>query len=85
MTDFKPGYKWRTELKCEDYKDRIQSDSYSIEQKNHKKYYFDELVIDHWFHLEMMNENSYWMRIGDYRVGVKFDKTEEPEVYIEKD
>lgn len=25
----------------------------------------DELVIDNWFHIEQMDDNTWWMRIGD--------------------
>lgn len=31
---------------------------------------FDELVIDDWFHLEQMDDNSYWMRVGEYDINV---------------
>lgn len=26
---------------------------------------FDELAIDHWFHLEQMNDRDWWIGIGD--------------------
>jgi hypothetical protein len=33
----------------------------------------DEIVIDHWFHLEGMDTNQYWMRIGGLAVNVQVD------------
>lgn len=32
---------------------------------------FDELVIDEWFHLEQMDRNSWWMRVGDVDIWVR--------------
>lgn len=26
---------------------------------------FDELAIDHWFHLEQMNDRHWWIGVGD--------------------
>jgi len=26
---------------------------------------FDELVIDHWFHLEQMNDRDWWIGVGN--------------------
>jgi len=31
---------------------------------------FDELVVDDWLHLEAMDVNVWWMRVGDARVMV---------------
>lgn len=86
MTDkFKPGYKWRTLAKT-DIDDYEYNKKDLIEQLSDGKRYFDELVIDNWFHLEMMSENSYWMRVGEYRIDVKFiDGSDKPEVYVEKE
>ena len=27
---------------------------------------FDELVLDDWFHIERMDHNEFWMRVGDH-------------------
>lgn len=35
---------------------------------------FDELVIDDWLHLEQMDTNSWWMRVGDACVNVTVRK-----------
>jgi len=44
---------------------------------------FDELVLDHWFHLEQMNDRSWWIGVGDpgsgdyfhINVHIKADRT----------
>ena len=35
---------------------------------------FDELVVDHWFHIENMDERSWWMRVGDVRLVATIDR-----------
>jgi DNA polymerase IIIc chi subunit len=35
---------------------------------------FDELVVDHWFHMEQLDANLWWMQIGDYTVHVYVDR-----------
>ena len=39
-----------------------------VEVRNDGK--FDELVVDSWFHLEQMNSNFYWVRVGDHVLNV---------------
>lgn len=86
MTNFKPGYKWRTLAKTDDRDSYAESSGrLQRDHKGKKNFYFDELEIDNWFYLEMMDENSYWMRIGDYRIDIKFNEDEKPEVYIDKE
>jgi hypothetical protein len=34
----------------------------------------DELVIDQWFHLELMGGRDYWMQIGDVVINVRVGK-----------
>jgi hypothetical protein len=31
---------------------------------------FDELVVDDWIHLEQMEENIWWVRLGDARITI---------------
>jgi hypothetical protein len=45
---------------------------------------FDELVIDDWFHLEQMDDNQWWMRIGDAMVNVRVKDGKAAEVLIER-
>lgn len=35
---------------------------------------FDELVVDHWLHLEQLDERTWWMRVGDARLQVSIAK-----------
>lgn len=85
MDNFKPGYKWRSLIKTD-----LNSTSRQLTHENNENHflptYFDELVIDQWFHLEMIDENLYWMRVGDYKVDIKFNGDSDcPEVYVEKE
>ena len=34
---------------------------------------FDELVVDQWFHIERMDANTFWLRVGDARLTVTLD------------
>jgi hypothetical protein len=29
---------------------------------------FDELVVDDWLHIEQMDDNIWWLRVGDVRI-----------------
>jgi hypothetical protein len=77
---FKPGYRWRTLIKgAEGF------EYYNDDKERYLKTYFDELVIDDWFHIERVDDISYYIRVGDYRVDIKFSGSEKPEVYVEKE
>jgi hypothetical protein len=45
---------------------------------------FDELVVDHWFHLEQMTTRSWWARIGDARINVEIATNGDVDVLIER-
>ena len=47
--------------------------------------YFDELVIDDWLHLERMNENTWWLGLGDKRIWIRLDDTSKAQVSIESE
>ncbi|NUP08114.1 MAG: hypothetical protein HOW73_18865 [Polyangiaceae bacterium] len=34
---------------------------------------FDELVVDHWLHIEQMEERTWWFRVGDARLMASVD------------
>ena len=34
---------------------------------------FDELVVDHWLHIEQMDTRNWWMRVGDVELSVTVD------------
>ena len=52
----RPGSRWR--ILAKDGDKHIELENQGV---------FDELVIDNWFHLEQMDTNQWWMRIGDGR------------------
>jgi hypothetical protein len=35
----------------------------------------DEVVIDNWLHLEQMDEQEWWMRLGDARIWIYVEPT----------
>jgi len=68
MIDRKTGYDWWLHV----------GDGPSFEsnvQRGDGKTVFDELVIDDWFHLEQMDENSWWMRVGPLSIRITPDLT----------
>lgn len=96
MTRFWPGYRWRI-LAHGTRKRGGKDPGYTGEQVDLRSarhgdlMQFDELVIDHWFHLEQMNERDYWIGIGDereggdyYHVNVHIDHKGKPNVLVEK-
>lgn len=52
---------------------------------------FDELVIDHWFHLEQMDDRDWWIGVGDpgngdyYHINVHIDGDKKVTVSIENE
>jgi len=36
-------------------------------------YQVDELVIDHWLHLDKMDDGLYWLRVGTKTINVSVD------------
>jgi hypothetical protein len=35
---------------------------------------FDELVVDSWFHMEWMDDNTWWLRAGDVVLWATVDR-----------
>jgi hypothetical protein len=44
----------------------------------------DEVVIGQWFHLERLDDNEWWLRVGDARILVSIGKQGEADVDIER-
>lgn len=42
-----------------------------IERASQEGEVFDELVVDDWLHIEKMDRELWWMRIGEYVVWVQ--------------
>ncbi len=55
-----PGRRWRLLA--------LDHDGREVELGNQGD--FDELVVDEWFHIERMDENKWWLRVGDARIWV---------------
>jgi hypothetical protein len=45
---------------------------------------FDEFVLGDWFHVENMDDDVWWLRIGDARVLVTLSKDQPPTVDVER-
>lgn len=45
---------------------------------------FDELVVDDWLHIEQMDDDVWWLRVGDARVMVTLASQSEPTVDVER-
>lgn len=44
----------------------------------------DELVLDGWFHLERMQENLWWLRVGDARLLVELHENGSVDLRIDR-
>lgn len=45
---------------------------------------FDELVVGEWLHLEQMDHDLWWLRVGDARILVTVAAGEEPIVDVQR-
>jgi hypothetical protein len=57
-------------------------DGQKIEIENQGE--LDEVVLEHWFHLEELGENEWWLRVGDARILVRVGEDGKEEVEIER-
>lgn len=62
----RPGYQWRTLA----HHDSVAVDSLQQRYEPKNAVCFDELVIDNWFHLEQMDDRSWWMDVGGHHINV---------------
>lgn len=46
--------------------------------------FFDELVVDHWLHIEHLDAHIWWMRIGDARLHVTVEPDGRVRVDVER-
>jgi hypothetical protein len=81
---FKPGYRWRVlvHLKSRDGAYVPESTKEWRSSDHTHPVEFDELVIDHWFHLEQMSDRAWWMDVGGYHINVHLDGYGKPSVSI---
>ncbi|MDP1827231.1 MAG: hypothetical protein Q8L48_28415 [Archangium sp.] len=69
----KPGSRWR--ILAKDGEREVTAQNEGV---------FDELVVDGWLHLEQMNENTWWMRVGDARLDIEVGPDGRAEVSVER-
>jgi hypothetical protein len=44
---------------------------------------FDEIVLDHWLHVEQMDDREWWLQVGPLHISVIVDQTGNPRsVYL---
>lgn len=61
------GSIWRTSADPKGYRgERMRAES-------NGSHVFDELVIDDWLHLEQLNHDTWWLRVGDMIIDVRID------------
>ena len=53
-----PGETWR-------FLALVDDDELALDSRDHPGAVFDELVVDDWLHIESMDRDTWWMRIGD--------------------
>lgn len=68
-----PGHHWRILAHGKD----------AFEVKDRRDLCFDELVIDHWLHVEQMDKRMWWMRVGDVVLWVTVQRSGNVRVIIE--
>lgn len=72
-----PGSYWRLTTKSKS-KNSLGLEIESLGNKG----IFDELVIDQWFHIEQMDDRSWWGRIGPLDLWITIDDNNDPIVHI---
>ena len=68
-----PGQSWR--LRAVEASEVFEAENRGI---------FDELVVDQWLHIEQMEADTWWMRVGDSSITVKVDANGKVSVVIER-
>lgn len=46
---------------------------------------FDELVVDHWLHIEQTSARSWWMQLGPLRINVTLRADGKVDLLLERD
>lgn len=68
-----PGSTWRIGAQRGDERFEVENEGV-----------LDEVVIDRWLHLEQMDENEWWMRVGDARIWIRIDAGGDAHIDVER-
>lgn len=71
-----PGKSWR--LAAEPGNGR------TVRYEAHNVGIFDELVVDHWIHIENMDPRSWWMRLGERIFWIQIERSGEVKIAEEE-
>jgi hypothetical protein len=74
VTNKEPGRRWRI------LAHRDGGDAVHLEDQGK----FDELVVDDWLRIEQMDDNVWWIRVGDVRLFATILEHEDPIVDVER-
>jgi hypothetical protein len=73
----RPGTSWRT-LAHHEADDGMRHTTIETASSDHPdRTVFDELVIDRWLHLEQMDVDTWWMRLGPLDISVQVGRNGE--------
>jgi hypothetical protein len=82
---FWPGFRWRILAHHTDEHGFNQGGRVEVRSTDFDcPVEFDELVIDHWFHLEQMDDRDWWMQVGDWHINVRIDAKGKASVRMEE-
>ena len=59
----RPGRSWRVLVQS-------STDHWDAHSEDHPGLVFDELVVDHWIHLEQMSTRIWYLGIGDHQLSI---------------
>lgn len=66
-----PGARWRILANGNAEQISLRSRDYEANTGGHpERTIFDELVVDHWLHLEQMDRNAWWLMVGEMRIWI---------------
>lgn len=85
---FWPGYEWRI-LAHRRTMDRLSyPDKHEVEMRSidfDHPVEFDEVVIDHWLHLEQLSDRIWYLRLGVWLMYIRIDGDGRVEVSMSED
>lgn len=70
MKSAPPGARWRILANGDRTNARIDLRSKDYDGSTKPRTVLDEVVIDHWLHVEQMDRSVWWMQVGEMRIWV---------------